>query len=83
MTAEYKRRKTFRRRARTPCLIMTHGQDIPGTLIDYSAQGVGIEVENPDLVPETFILFENSGTPMRKCKLINRSDRSIGAIYLD
>jgi PilZ domain len=53
-------------------------------LLDISEGGVKLQITEPTLVPEEFILLlSRFGSVRRRCRVVWRSDDQLGAKFLD
>jgi hypothetical protein len=80
------RRKTVRRAVRVPALALADGTKTalcPCTVIDISAGGAKIKVDNPEAVPTIFLLVLSRGArTVRRCEVRWRSATEIGVRFL-
>jgi hypothetical protein len=77
------KRKSARRAMRFTAWIAQPGKDLHGcVLADISDTGARLNVENPQDLPEEFVLYLSSrGSPRRKCKVAWRTKTQIGVQF--
>jgi hypothetical protein len=77
------KRKAARRAIQYTAWIARKGQPLEGcVLADISDNGARLDVENPESIPDEFMLFlSNRGTPRRKCAVAWRTDTQIGVKF--
>jgi hypothetical protein len=80
---EKDRRKHARRAVRYKAWIDIRDSGmIDCQLVDISEGGAKVEVSDPIIVPDRFVLlFSRQGSPQRPCKVVWRHDRHIGVQF--
>jgi hypothetical protein len=78
------KRKAARRAIHYTAWIARKGQPLEGcVLADISDNGARLDVENPESIPDEFMLFlSNRGTPRRKCAVAWRTDSQVGVKFV-
>ena len=77
------KRKAVRRSMHYTAWIARKDQPLEGCVLsDISDNGARIDVENPESIPDEFMLFLSSrGTPRRKCTVAWRTGDQIGVKF--
>ena len=77
------KRRAVRRPVQYSAWIARKGEPLEGCVLsDISDKGARLDVENPETVPDEFMLFLSSrGTPRRKCVVAWRTDTQVGVKF--
>jgi hypothetical protein len=77
------KRKSVRRPVQYTAWIARKDQPLEGCVLsDVSDKGARLDVENPESVPDEFMLFLSSrGTPRRRCSVAWRTQTQIGVKF--
>ena len=77
------KRKAPRRVMRYTAWIAQEGEQLHGcALSDISDTGARLRVEDPDKLPDTFMLIlSRNGAPKRSCKVVWRKDGELGVAF--
>lgn len=78
------KRKAVRRPMQYTAWIARKGEPLEGCVLsDISEKGARLDVENPESIPEAFMLFLSSrGTPRRQCTVAWRTDNQVGVKFV-
>ena len=77
------KRKAVRRPVQYTAWIARKDQPLEGCVLsDVSDNGARLDVENPESIPDEFMLFLSSrGTPRRRCSVAWRTETQIGVKF--
>lgn len=78
------KRKAVRRTMHYTAWIARKGEPLEGCVLsDISENGARLDVENPESIPDEFMLFLSSrGTPRRKCAVAWRTEQQVGVKFV-
>jgi hypothetical protein len=77
------KRRAVRRPVQYTAWIARKGEPLEGCVLsDISDKGARLDVENPESLPDEFMLFLSArGTPRRKCTVAWRTETQIGVKF--
>ena len=77
------KRKALRRPIRYTAWLMLEADRLHGCVLsDVSDSGARIEVEDPEKIPDRFLLLlSGNGLAKRKCRVVWRTERQIGVKF--
>jgi hypothetical protein len=78
------KRKAVRRTMHYTAWIARKGEPLEGCVLsDISDNGARLDVENPESIPDEFMLFLSSrGTPRRQCTVAWRTEDQVGVKFV-